>query len=321
PSHFRPRGHSLRRVGTPPLCFAGAAEPVTLLDDPDPESGKWIESVWRAPDGRLYGWCHRERWAPCPSRVMIYGVGALVSDDDGRTWRHLGILLEPRAEEIDCTFDNGWFAGGYGDFTVVPDPSGTHFLLHLTSYHAADERQGIIVARYPIAARDRPTDAVEWWTAAGWRPRHAAPPLPLVRPRRGWRHPDPDAHWGPAVHRNGDAGCWVMLLNHTWAGHYDLVQRGIAVAFSRDPGDPAGWSPPRPLIDGGIWYPQAVAPAGSDREGSGALRFFVSGFSLWEIRFRPGPAPQGTAIARATITEAEIARHFGPRRPDGGFGA
>ena len=75
---------------------------------------------------------------------------------------------------------------------------------------------------------------------------------------------------------------------------------------------------PRPLVSGGIWYPQAICPDGSEREGGGALRFFVSGFSLWEIRFRPGPAD--TPERRPEISEDEIAQAFGPRQPDGGFG-
>ena len=320
PAHFRPIGHSLRRAGAAPFAFPGPPVPVVIVDDPDPGVGKWIESVWRAPDGALYGWYHAERPAPCPRPITTYAVGALVSHDDGARWHHLGVVLEPRPDEIDCAFDNGWFAGGYGDFTVVPDGDGTHFLLHLTSYHAADTAQGIVVARYPTAARDRPAGKLEWWTEGGWRPRHAAPPRPVIRPVRGWRHPDPDAHWGPAVHHNRDIDRWVMLLNRTAGGDRDLVQREIAVSFNRDPVDPAGWSPPRRLVAGGIWYPQAIAPGGSDREGGGAMRFFVSGFSLWEIRFRPGPAPDGSPAATPTITEDEIAAAFGPRRPDGGFG-
>jgi hypothetical protein len=245
PAHFRPIGHSLRRAGAAPFAFPGPPVPVVIVDDPDPGVGKWIESVWRAPDGALYGWYHAERPAPCPRRITTYAVGALVSHDDGARWRHLGVVLEPRPDEIDCAFDNGWFAGGYGDFTVVPDGDGTHFLLHLTSYHAADTAQGIVVARYPTAARDRPAGKLEWWTEGGWRPRHAAPPRPVIRPVRGWRHPDPDAHWGPAVHHNRDIDRWVMLLNRTAGGDRDLVQREIAVSFNRDPVDPAGWSPPR----------------------------------------------------------------------------
>ncbi|BBK38785.1 hypothetical protein STAQ_38630 [Allostella sp. ATCC 35155] len=318
PAGFRPIGHSLRRTGSVPLRFDPPSDPVRILADPHPEAGLWIESVWRAPDGLLYGWYHRERRGPCAEPLNVYSVGTIRSTDDGRTWSHVGLLVEPRPEEIDCTFDNGWFAGGYGDFCVMPDRSGRYFLLHLTSYHADPDRQGIVVARYPVADRDRPDVALEWWTASGWRRREAGTPLPLIRPVRGWRHRDPDAHWGPAVHWNADIACWVMLLNHTRDGAWNLVQRSIDVAFNRDAGDPSGWTAPRPLVAGGIWYPQAICPDGSEREGKGALRFFVSGFSLWEIRFRPGPA--ATPARRVEISEDEIAEGFGPRQPDGGFG-
>lgn len=315
PGHYIPIGHTLRREGSPPFQFPTPPAPIRIVDDPDPAAGKWIESVWRAPDGGLYGWYHSEIRSPCAEPVMTYHLGALVSRDDGATWRQLGVLLAPDADEIDCTFRNGWFAGGFGDFTVIEDPSRQHFLIHLTSYHAVRGAQGIVVARYPIAARDAPPAALEWWTAAGWRRREDGLPLPIVPPVRGWRHPDPDAHWGPAVHFNRDLDLFVMLLNRTKDGNANLVQYGIDVCFSADPGDPGTWTAPRPLVRGGIWYPQAIAPDGSDDRGGGTMRFFLSGFSAWEIRFRRSPA--STVVEPFPIGEADIAVHFGPRRPDG----
>lgn len=320
PAGFAPIGHSYRRVGRPPFRFTDAATPVRILDDPDPRAGKWIESVCRGPDGTLHGWYHCETPAPCPRPSVVYRISALRSEDDGRTWFDLGPVLAPLPDEIDCGFDNGWFSGGFGDFCVVPDRTGAWFLIHVTSYHARDDAQGIVVARYPVARGGAPAEAVEWWTATGWQPRHRSPPLPIVRPVLGWRHPSPDAHWGPAVHENLDVGLYVMLLNRTHDGDRSLVQRSVDVCFNRDASDPAGWTKPLPLVEGAIWYPQAIPPDGSDGRGGGIMRFFVSGFSAWEIRFRGGPAP--TVLPRpAAFDEADLARLFGPRQPDGGFGA
>ncbi|WP_142235673.1 hypothetical protein [Allostella humosa] len=321
PAHFTPIGHSYRRVGRPPFHFREAGAAIRILNDPDPRAGKWVESIWRAPDATLYGWYHCEAPAPCPQPTVTYRIGALRSRDDGVTWQDLGPVLTPRPDEIDCSFDNGWFSGGFGDFTVVPDRSGRFFLIHLTSYHADDSAQGIVVARYPIGDRDAPGGALDWWTDAGWQPRHRFPPQPLIRPRLGWRHASPDAHWGPAVHENLDIDQFVMLLNRTHDGERTLVQRGVAVSFNRDAGNPAGWTPPRTLIQGAIWYPQAIAPDGSDRRGGGSMRFFVSGFSAWDIRFRRGPPRQGTLPLPAAFDEGDLARVFGPRQPDGGFGS
>ncbi|BBK41047.1 hypothetical protein STVA_10670 [Allostella vacuolata] len=320
PAHFVPIGHSHRRVGHPPFRFAAPGEPVRIVDDPDPGAGKWIESLWRSPDGALYGWYHCEAPAPCPRTIAAYRIGALVSRDDGASWHDLGPVLAPQPDELDCTFDNGWFAGGFGDFTVIPDRAGTFFLIHLTSYHALDAAQGIVVARYPIRDRDAPAAALEWWTADGWQPRHRSLPQPIIRPARGWRHADPDAHWGPAVHENSDTGGFVMLLNRTYDGDRTLTQRAVEVSFNRDAGDPGGWTRPRVLVRGAIWYPEAIAPLGSDRRGGGTMRFFVSGFSAWEIRFHRGPPPAGPEPEPAAFDEADLARLFGPRQPDGGFG-
>ncbi|MGE0719148.1 MAG: hypothetical protein AB7P02_27135, partial [Alphaproteobacteria bacterium] len=165
-AHFVPIGHSYRRSG-PSLDELGPAAPIRILDDPDPGLGKWIESVWRAPDGALFGWYHAEAVAPCPDRLMTCHVGALVSTDDGRSWRMLGHVLRAAPHAIDCSFRNGGMAGGYGDFTVVVDEGSAHFYLHFTSYDPLEGHQGIVVARYPVAARDRPAEAVEMWTSDG----------------------------------------------------------------------------------------------------------------------------------------------------------
>ena len=320
-AHFLPVGHSSRRVGTSLFELGGAPMPVRILDDPDPGLGKWIESVWRAADGRLFGWYHAEARAPCAERLMMPHIGALASDDDGASWRILGDLLRADPDDVDCSFRNGSMAGGYGDFTCVPDAAASHFYLHFTSYRPDPAAQGVCAARYAVADRDRPVGTVELWTDGGWLPAGDVLPRPVIAPVRGWRYADADAPWGPAVHWNDALGLYVMLVNRTRGGHGDLVQAGIEVAFNDDLARPDRWTPPIPLVDGGIWYPQVVGAAiGEGDRRLGAIgRFFLSGFSAWEIRFER-PASVRTAERPYRISEADIAAIFGPRRSDGGFG-
>jgi hypothetical protein len=62
-AHYEPRGHTLRRIGDAGLRFRQPAVPVVILDDPHPGTGKWIEAVWRDPDGPLHGWYDAEEAA------------------------------------------------------------------------------------------------------------------------------------------------------------------------------------------------------------------------------------------------------------------
>ena len=166
----------------------------------------------------------------------------------------LGDLLRRPLAEADCSFANGFLAGGYGDFCVVPDRAGQWFTLHHSCYLPDESRQGVSVARYPVAARERPA-GLEFWRDGKWQSDEATP---LFAVTRGWRHRDPAAYWGPAVHYNRALDLFVMLLNRTQDGNADIVQRGVYVTFNADPGDPAGWSPPLQIVEDGSWYPQAI---------------------------------------------------------------
>jgi hypothetical protein len=303
-SHYEPRGQTWRRAAADPFDTTVPLEPTALLDDPTPRIGKWIESIWREPGahgGRLHGWYHAEVPADCPDparRLFVPHIGALVSEDDGASWRFLGELLRAPQDQVDCGFANGFVTGGYGDFSVVAE--GDHFYLHYSSYVAAEAAQGVCVARYPLAERGRP-GGVQRWRDGRWieAPAHALP-QPLLPVRRGWRHADPDAFWGPALHYNRGLGCWVMLLNHA-QGRY-IQQEGIYVAFNASLADPAGWSEPRRIVRNGFWYPQVVGLGADDGDTRADLvaRFFIAGVSEWEIRF-------GSA-ARAGTGEVEIAK-------------
>ncbi len=310
-SHYLPRGHTLRALEGDGMWPSRRYEPVRILADPEPGVGKWIESVWRSPDGSLYAWYQGEELAPCEARIFLPHIAALRSDDEGRSWRLLGPILRLGLEASDCSYRNGFFAGGYGDFCVVADAKAEWFYLHYSSYIADEALQGIAVLRYPVAARDRPA-AIEMWRDGRWQPRESVTDgTPILPVARGLRHPDPAAHWGPAVHFNSGIGLHVMLLNWTEGGAGDLVQRGVSVCFNADLADPAGWSPPRRIVEHGSWYPQAIGtgPDDGDTSAGAEARFFMSGYSAWTICFRRGA---GTGIFRPlTVTRQNFTELFG----------
>ncbi len=304
-SHYAPRGQTWRRAAADPFDTTSPLEKIELLDDPAPQIGKWIESIWREPiasGGRIYGWYHAEEQADCPNlahKLFVPHIGALVSEDDGASWRFLGELLRAPQDQIDCGFANGFVTGGYGDFSVVVEAG--YIYLHYSSYVALEAAQGVCVARYPLAAR-RDLAGMQRWCDGRWReaPAHALP-RPLLPARRSWRHADPDSFWGPALHFNRGIGCWVMLLNHVQGGRY-FHQEGIWIAFNSSLADPAGWTEPRRIVKNGFWYPQVIGLGADDGDtrADSVARFFIAGVSEWEIRF-------GRA-ARAGMGEIDIAK-------------
>ncbi len=311
-SHYQPIGHTYRRLGGPGLRFSAPLQRVSLVDDAQPDIGKWIESVWRDPAGLLYGWYHAEDVFFKPHRLFIPRIGALVSDDDGLTWRFLAPLLDAPESSRDFTYRNGFLAGGYGDFCVVADPAAQYFYIHYSSYVGDEAAQGVAVARYPVADRDSPAPRIELWRGGAWRPVAEGFATPLWPTRRGWRHADPDAYWGPAVHFNRSLNLYVMLLNHTQNGHADIVQEGIYISFNPRLDDPTGWSVPVRILRGGGWYPQAIGEADGegDTKAGEAPRFFMTGFSGWTMRFVRGGVPSGEPLA---ISWQELLRQFADR--------
>lgn len=291
-SHYSPKGHSYRREGSTDLQFTSAPVPVRFLDDTDPATGKWIEAVWPSADGNtLYGLIHAEVLAPCERPLFVPEIRIGRSADGGLTWTDCGTLLRAPAAQTDCSYRNGFFAGGFGDLSALPDRTRRFLYIAFTSFVADEAAQGIVMARLNYA---NPRGAnllagLQWWTRDGWRPADAAKalPQPLWPMRRGWRHRDPDGFWGPAVHYNRGLDAYVMLLNHTAGGDGNLVQEGIYASFNADLADPYGWSAPLRIVAGGGWYPQAVGlrPGCSDTYVDGPARFFMGGYSAWTIDF------------------------------------
>ena len=312
-SSYQPIGHTLRRRGARDLSFVEHPVPVRLSDDPDPRVGKWFEAIWQAPGGPLRGWYHAEEPARCAkAQLYVPYIGEAASEDDGLTWRCRRELLRLPADRVDCSWRNGFFAGGYGDLSVVPDRSGQTLYLFVSSYHPAEDAQGVAVLRLSTDASSVP---LLWWTAAGWQSVGELRPKPLWPAVRGFRHSDPDCFWGPAVHYNRALEAYVMLLNHTAGGDGDLLQEGIYASMNPTIDDPAGWTPPLQIVRGGAWYPQAVGleEGCGDSEVATTARFFMAGFSVWEIEFAR-PAGRRPTNRPLTCTKQGFIGMFGADR-------
>ena len=91
---------------------------------------------------------------------------------------------------------------------------------------------------------------------------------------------------GTAVHWNAYLEQYVMLLNH--AKDTNWKQDGIYVSFNGRLDDPALWSQPVKIMDGGRWYPQVMgieAGSGTDKVAGRWARFFMGGTSDHLIQF------------------------------------
>jgi hypothetical protein len=316
-SDYQPSGRTFRRHSDRPRIVEGKSDLVRLIDDPDPRVGKWIEAVWRDPAGGMRGWYHAEEVAPCPAkRLFVPHIGEMISHDEGSSWQCRGEVLRVSPAEIDCSWRNGFFAGGYGDLSVVPDGANDYLYLAFTSYRLDETKQGVVIGRMPAKRPPSAALGLQLWSDDGWQNAAAGcSAKPLWRARRGWRHPDPDNFWGPALHYNQNLDCHVMLLNRTAGGAGDLVQEGIYISMNEALDDPEGWSEPQQLVRGGAWYPQIVGfePGQGDSKAGSVARFFMGGFSAWEIEFLT-PSPTRTVARPLRPTRADFTGFFGPHR-------
>ncbi|MEZ5399428.1 MAG: hypothetical protein R2729_07140 [Bryobacteraceae bacterium] len=247
----------------------------------------WIESAWLDERGLLYGWYHYERIIACPDGQMsVPAIGALVSQDRGASFRDLGLVLESWEQE-NCDAKNGYFAGGHGDFTVIPDRTGKYFYFHFGNYGGDAALQGVAVARMAMADRDQPIGHVWKYFQGDWaEPGIGGRQTPVFPARIDWGQEDTDAFWGPSVHWNTHLEKYVMLLNRSccWSG---WPQEGIYVSYAADLHDPAAWSEPVKIAQIDNWYPQVIGlgPDGSDTLAGRVARLYVRGVSEWQIVF------------------------------------
>jgi hypothetical protein len=261
------------------------------------EGGRWIESIWKDSGGTLYGWYHREPMGLCPGTMLTTPlVGAVTSTDNGRRFHDFGTVLETRQGTLNCNSENGYFAGGNGDPCIMLDSRNEYFYFFISVYAGDISEQGIAVARMRYADRNNPAGKVWKWYQGAWNEPgiggYATPIFPAVK---DWARADADAFWGPSIHWNSYLSKYVMFLNHSQNGPY-MPQEGIYVSYSDSLGDPAGWSKPEKIFNGGRWYPQIIGTNTGAREtdklAGQRARFFMSGQSSMEIIFlKPDEMP------------------------------
>src|SRR5262249_9415603 len=125
-----------RSRGTDLFTLEWPAKPVTIEPRADVRGGIWIEATYRDEDGTVSGWYHNDPRGWCgSSRLTAPRIGALVSHDDGMTWKNLGIVLDAPPGSLFCDTKNYYFAGGNGDFSVILDRNKEYFYFFISTYH------------------------------------------------------------------------------------------------------------------------------------------------------------------------------------------
>lgn len=253
----------------------------------------WMEATFRDDDGTIFGWYHHEQYSFCPMigdrYTAVPVIGAVVSKDNGHTFRDLGIVLSDGHEPF-CETKNGYFAAGHGDFSVIIDRQKKNFYFFFSVYGGPANEQGVAVARMAYEDRATPTGKVWKYRDDTWEsPGIGGKVTPIFTVRTPWESANADAFWGPSVHYNRELGEFVMLLNRACCVP-EWPAEGIYISFNADLDNPKGWGEPEKIVDGGGWYPMAVGleTGDTDKEAGARARFFMGSDSHWELIFRKG---------------------------------
>jgi hypothetical protein len=147
------------------------------------------------------------------------------------------------------------------------------------------------------AQRDSPRGNVAVWDGEIWRypSRNGSQIRRMSEPRLiypaavSWhdRLESVDSFWGPSVHWNTFLNSYVMLLNR--ASDSAWTQEGSYIAFSPVLDDPARWTKPVKIIDGGPFYPQVMGlekDRGTDKLAGSRARLFLRGRSEYFLVFQ-----------------------------------
>jgi len=258
------------------------------------DGGLWIESVYPQPDGAIYGWYHNEpahfisdeyqQGRQFPMTAPF--IGAAVSNDNGRTWDDLGLVLSGGEDTLDLEHRNEWFAGGNGDFTVILDRQQEYFYFLISTYYKDATQQGISLARMRFVDRFCPVGKVQKWYRGKWEePGLCGQVSPVLPAHSGWYTSAPDVFWGPSVHWNTALNQYVILMNHACTPNWK--QEGIYISFSPDLSDPRSWTKPVKILEDSGWYPQVIgiktAQRETDREAGAVSRLFIHGKSQYNL--------------------------------------
>lgn len=253
----------------------------------------WFEAVWRDPDGTLFLWYHNEPGGVCSgNKLTAPRIGAAVSHDNGKTVEDLGIVLES-GDPVDCDAENGFFAGGHGDFSVVPDQEGQFFYFFFTNYAGAADEQGVATARMPMDARYNPAGAVQKYYRGEWNQPGLGGHMTAIFPASvSWQESNTDSYWGPSVHWNTYLQQYVMLMNRSCCKP-GWPQMGVFASYSVDLSHPETWVYPWWILDSSQishapgYYPQVLGleEGGTDSVAGQVARLYVHGDSDFEIIF------------------------------------
>jgi len=288
-----------------PILMSGTSIFDLWQDDPPSISSAdhfpiWIEAVWRDEDGTIYAWYHHEPQGLCGGKLTAPEIGALVSKDNARSFQDLGIVLSS-GDPVNCGAQNGFFAGGHGDFSVVLDREQKFFYFLFGNYGGPAANQGVAMARMAFENRANPVGAVYKLSLGEWtEPGIGGAVSPILPAVRGWERSDTDSFWGPAIHWNTAIERYVVLLNHACCKS-GWPQEGIYAMFGHDLSDPATWTVPTKILDASQigfapgYYPQVmgIGPGETDSIAGDQPRLFIKGISKWQIFFSP-PEPPAT---------------------------
>lgn len=259
--------------------------PVTLPRPPRP-GNVWIEAVWQDPETYLlYAWYHFEPAdVECQTAPII---GAAVSANGGATWEDRGFVLE-NGYGVDCRFENGYFSGGNGDFSVIVGPDGEYLYFLFSNYQGPLREQGVAIARSAMVDRGQPGTVWKYYQGGWEEPGLGGRTSALFRTPTGWAGPRVDAFWGPSVHWNDFLQSYVMLLNRATGALWE--QEGIYITFSPDL---LRWSRPVKILETNEYYPQVLGLEfeASDTRAGQTVRLYVGGISAFLIQFDLAPAP------------------------------
>ncbi len=255
----------------------------------------WIEAVWQDSDGTLYAWYHHEPVGICPhSNLTAPEIGALVSFDGGESFTDLGIVLSS-GDAPDCSAQNGFFAGGHGDFSVILDREQRYFYFLFDNYGGSPAGQGVGMARVAFEDRMNPVGAVWKYAGNDWsEPGLGGQLTPIFPVRTAWQQANTDAPWGPSIHWNTYLQSYVVLFNHACCAP-GWPQEGIYLSFNPDLSNPTAWTDPQRILTGkdiGFspgWYPQVlgIGSEETDTVAGRLARLYVKGLSKWQIVFLP----------------------------------